>query len=483
LPAIVFGDGARVRLVKGHAPSEPGSFVVMVPITEGDQVAGYVRMAMRSQRIEELYRRGSRNLLLVAIAGLIAVAAGGIFLHMELSRRTARLTRALEDALRDEPPSPGGEGDEFSAALGVARQLGRDLRSERGGRLQALQRMDALLKAVDVGVLIVEADGSLGFASTRAAELLGYSAPCELANAWTERWRDVVMRAASTPAAANGSNGAEHELPPTDGAGGLRLETYALGENGREGHLVVVRSIASLDALQRELGLAIQMRGLMRFYAAFAHDLKAPLNAMVMTLELLKMSVEDDPDIAAAARQKQLGYVRTLNHELLRLDRQLLTLLSHTAPPSEKRNDIDLCALLQELESLLGPQARRQRVALTLEVPDQTLAVVGWGDRLKQAMLNILINALEAMPEGGELRISLARQDEGACITVRDSGPGIPPELLGSIYQMHVSTKSGGTGVGLYVARSVVRAHGGQIDVRSAPGEGTSFILTLPLAA
>ena len=115
-----------------------------------------------------------------------------------------------------------------------------------------------------------------------------------------------------------------------------------------------------------------------------------------------------------------------------------------------------------------------------MQLPDEPVTMVGWADRLKQAMLNILINALEAMPDGGELTMSLERQNGDARITVRDTGPGIPPELLDTIYQMHFTTKNGGTGVGLYVARSVVQAHGGQIEVRSAAGDGTSFILILP---
>jgi signal transduction histidine kinase len=241
-----------------------------------------------------------------------------------------------------------------------------------------------------------------------------------------------------------------------------------------------VKSAESLEALQHELGLAIQMRGLTRFYAAFVHDLKAPLNAMVLTLELLKLNVQEAGD-GSGTQDKQLRYVGVLNEEIRRLDRQLRNLLSHTATSGQQRQEVDLRVLLHELEALLAPQAKHQRVTLTARVPDEAVTLVANADRLKQAMLNVLINALEAMPSGGTLDIELERRNGSACVVVRDDGPGIQPELLASIYDMHFTTKSGGTGVGLYVARSVVQAHGGTIEVHSAPGQGTTFMVSLPL--
>jgi signal transduction histidine kinase len=201
---------------------------------------------------------------------------------------------------------------------------------------------------------------------------------------------------------------------------------------------------------------------------------------MVMTLELLKLTVQDSSG-DGSAHEKQLKYVGVLNEEIRRLDRQLRSLLSHTAPPSQQRQELDLRTLLRDLEALLAPQARHQRVTLTTSAPEDPVTLIGHADRLKQAMLNILINALEAMPSGGTLGIELERHNGTAQLTVRDSGPGIPPELLAAIYDMHFTTKSGGTGVGLYVARSVVQSHGGAIAVQSAPGQGTTFTVELPL--
>ncbi len=473
IPEVIFGHD--YTSVSG--PLGSGSFYMMVPLKAGKDIAGYVRLEMRSERIAHLYSRAARNLLLVALAGLLAVGVAGVLLHVQLSRRSAALAQALEGAVRGDATAPRDTRDEFARPLAVARQVGRELSEARGERLEVEQRMAALIKALDIGVLILEPDLRLGFANGRAAELIGYQ-PAELARRWDDDFRPRLVEISRQRPAAG--RHVEMELPPHGAGPRLTLEFYELGEGSCDGYIALMRSAESLEALQTELGLAIQMRGLTQFYAAFAHDLKAPLNAMVMTLELLKLSVQrgaaDD-----GAREKQLKYFDVLNQEIRRLDRQLRTLLSHTAPPREGRHQLDLCEVLHDLDALLAPQAARQRVALTTRLPDEPITLVGNADRLKQAILNILINALEAMPGGGELTIVLAPRNGAAHLTVQDNGPGMAPELLSAIYEMHFTTKSGGTGVGLYVARSVVLSHGGTIEVHSAPGQGTAFTLTLPL--
>ena len=480
-PDVIFGSARGARLVSVNGPFSGGSFYMLVPLKGGGtDLAGYLRLEMQSARIAYLYADARRNLLLIALIGLVAVGGAGVVLHVEISRRSEALASELEGAVRGDPVAAAGH-DEFSRALEVARQVGRELTEARGERQQLEQRMGALVKALDVGLIVLEPNLELGFANGRAAELLGCSDSGELARRWDH---DVRPRLADIPRQLAGAadRRADMELAQGAGAARLTLEFYELGDAHREGFLVLVKSAEPLEALQSELGLAIQMRGLTRFYAAFVHDLKAPLNAMVMTLELLRLGMQGGK-ADEAARAKQLKYVGVLNEEIRRLDRQLRTLLSHTAPSSDGPQALDLRTVVEDLDALIAPQAKRQRVTLTVRLPDQPITLVGHADRLKQAMLNIIINALEAMPDGGELAITLEAHDEVAALTLRDTGPGIPPAVLGEIYAMHFTTKSGGTGVGLYVARSVMQAHGGSIEVHSAPGDGTTFILTLPLQA
>ncbi|MGH7788611.1 MAG: sensor histidine kinase [Candidatus Binatia bacterium] len=425
----------------------------------------------------------SSGVVWLLLVGLLAVAVAWLLLTLRLSRRGAALADFLEAAARGEATAqPRARREPFSRALEIAQQMGQELNEARGERQHAELRMGALMKALDVGVVVLEPDFRLGFANRRALELLGCPSSDELAPVWDAEIKPMLATVLACVDGAGVGRRVEHELPARAGQPRLTLEFYELGEGSCEGYLGLAKNAESVEALEGELGLAMQMRGLTRFYAAFAHDLKAPLNAMVMNLELLKLSGQADTGMEEATRAKQAKYVGVLNEEIRRLDRQLRTLLSQTAPPSDERRRLDLRSVVEDLGALLGAQARRQRVALTTTLPEAAVTIVGISDRLKQALLNILINALEAMPEGGELAIALEARDTRARLTVHDSGPGIPPELLRSIYEMHFTTKSGGSGVGLYVARTVMRAHGGTIDVDTGPERGTTFAIEIPLA-
>jgi signal transduction histidine kinase len=221
------------------------------------------------------------------------------------------------------------------------------------------------------------------------------------------------------------------------------------------------------------------LRVLSQVYLAVAHDLKAPLNGMVLNLELLRESLADGAEIG---RDKQRRWVEVLERELVRLRRSLETLLAQTAPASDELERFDLRSTVEEIEDLLAPQARRQQVRLVTDLPAAPVTVEGHRDHLKQALLNVAINGLEVLGEGGTLELALRGDGEAAALAVRDTGPGISPELRQRIFDMHFTTKDNGTGIGLYVARSVVESEGGAIDVADTGPDGTTFMVRLPLA-
>jgi signal transduction histidine kinase len=315
-----------------------------------------------------------------------------------------------------------------------------------------------------------------------ACELLGCSAAGDLEERWTEL-KSALATALEHGRSAEPPPPVDVDLPADGHARHLRLEVHRAGDDAHEGYVVLVKDRDLLEAFETDLRLAIHMRGLARVYGALAHELKAPLAAMALNLELLNDALstddEDVPDIVERRRR----YAAVLREELARLNRSLIAVLNQTAPLNETRQRLDARELLRDLEALLSPQAAHQGVALTVELPDLPVTITGHRDRLKQALLNVVANALEAMPDGGQMRVSLATAADHAIIAVRDSGPGIPPEILSKIYSMHFTTKDGGTGIGLYVARSVVEAHGGEIDVDSDPSRGTCFQVRLPLSA
>ena len=183
----------------------------------------------------------------------------------------------------------------------------------------------------------------------------------------------------------------------------MHCRVYPLAEEEHQGFLYLLRERMALDALETDLLLASQLRALSRVYRAVTHDLKAPLNAMVLNLDRLQVALRKGEGVEEA--EKTQGYLDVLREELERLDRSLVALLAETTPAGSGREEFDVRATIQEIERLLLPQARLQHVALEAQLPGTAVRIAGQRDRLKQAILNVAINALEAMSDGGALEM------------------------------------------------------------------------------
>jgi signal transduction histidine kinase len=465
-----------------------GDYLLYVPILDRGELVGYMRLALVNDPLAEVYGQARRHFWAAFAIGLAVIGALGIALHGYLGHRGRALAVTLERAGRGEPVARQRDGDEFAHAFEVAGKLGRELSRTRERTTEVRRRFTALSQAVSAGVLLLGADRELDFINETGRRLLGWESDEEARRAWREvlrpRLEEDLQRAHDRrPRAVYADVDLEPggKTAPGEEARRLRFEICELSEEECEGHLILVHDHDLAEALETDLRLATQVRGLSRLYAAVAHDLKAPLNAMVLNLELLRESLKGVRR-GDASDEKRDRYFQVLGRELAQLNRSLEALLAYAVPHQEGgRKSFDARQLLLDLGQLLEPQARRQRVELAVEVPPLPLTVVGHRDRLRQALLNIALNGLEAMPGGGRLVLRMEADATAARIVVGDSGPGIPAEVADKIWQMHFTTKKTGTGVGLYVARSVIEAHGGRIAMESRPA-GTSFLVELPMA-
>ncbi len=480
LPPELLEGSRKVEFPVTHSASLLGAYQMFVPLVREGKTHGYLRLSLNSRSIARLHYRTRRQFLLAALLGVVGMGALGTLFHIQVTRRSEALAQALERALRGETQPPGPKKDVFAKAFAVARRVGEQLTQERERSSQAQMRLNVMMKAMDVGFLLLQTNRDLDFANAPARDLLGCSGPGELEAHWPElRQRFAVPERSESGEEAAGVT-IDVDLPREGGARRLRLEIYRIDEADYSGVLAVVKSREMMEALENELGLAIQMRGLVRFHMAFVHDLRAPLNAMAMNIELLRQTLRNGAPAAEPTHEKQMRYLGVLKDEISRVDRQLGTLLTHSAPAGDAWDEIEMNQSITELAALIGPMAHHQRVRLETRLPGGPILVHAQRDRLKQAMLNIAINALEAMPTGGSLSIEIEAGVDSVRIAFRDTGPGIPAEALGEIYNMHFTTKAGGTGIGLYVARAVAEAHGGEIRVEPASGGGTCLAIYLP---
>ena len=242
----------------------------------------------------------------------------------------------------------------------------------------------------------------------------------------------------------------------------------------RMGALVTLRDLESLERISRQLQVSERLAALGRVTAGVAHEVKNPLNSMRLWLENLK-------ECLPSAEEMPRQAVAVLDSEIDRLDSVVKRFLDFMRPPELRLEETRLDELLDEIAAIARPRSSRAGVQIEKHYAELPPVRV---DRplLKQAMLNLIFNAIEAMPAGGRLTFELERRGDLAEIRVIDTGRGIAPEHRARIFQLFFTTRPGGSGIGLASAYKAVQLHDGSIDFDSEVGRGTTFRIELPLA-
>jgi two-component system sensor histidine kinase HydH len=222
---------------------------------------------------------------------------------------------------------------------------------------------------------------------------------------------------------------------------------------------------------REEMARREQMAQLGELGAVLAHEIRNPLAGIKGYSQLLHEQVQGSA---------HAGFLEMIVTETLRLEELVNALMSYARQEQVPPEPLDLSALLEHSLTLIRPEADACRVALRPVIP-AGIGIVGSRNGLEQVMLNILKNALQAMPDGGDLRVVALRSPKVATVTVTDTGPGIPTEDRERIFKPFHTTKPRGTGLGLAVCRKIVEEHGGTITVGGEPGNGAVFTITLPL--
>jgi signal transduction histidine kinase len=242
------------------------------------------------------------------------------------------------------------------------------------------------------------------------------------------------------------------------------------------GLLVRLRDPEAQRKLGHELQTADRLAAISRVSGGVAHEVKNPLNAILLHVEVAKAKLaRGDTDV--------IPQMEIISSEILRLDRVVKTFLDFTRPVELKLETVPVRRLLDEVLELARPQAEAAKIRVIVGEEADGVSVRIDRDLLQQAMLNIVVNAMQAMPDGGELRFDSVADEEFAEIRISDTGAGIPPELREKIFRLYFTTKKEGSGIGLAMTFRIVQLHDGTIDFTSEPGKGTTFSIRLPIAS
>jgi signal transduction histidine kinase len=289
--------------------------------------------------------------------------------------------------------------------------------------------------------------------------------------------------------AARVPDGGSHRTPEPE----RMLMSHAIEDtNGRFlGAMLVARNLGYLTQVHSTLNYSRKLAALGRLMAGVAHEVKNPLNAMTIHLELLKQKLATVPEVvtvpagpANSSRGADLSkHVHIISSEIRRLDEVVNGFLKFARPDELKLQPVQLPALISDVVTTAMPEADARGVTIKSEYPSSLPEINADPGMLSQAVLNLAINACQAMPNGGTLRIACWPDDRRRVVLeVEDSGVGIPPEHLSRIFDLYFTTKKDGSGIGLSMVYRIVQLHDGEVEVQSTPGRGTRFRLMFPQA-
>jgi len=417
--------------------------------------------------------------IMFATSLLVAIVLAAILPNLVVAP-IQRVSESIDQIARGAGPAapkPPRETREFAAVQSKLNVLGQQFRGVQQDASQLRTNIEHLLQRLDEAVLLFDADGRLIAAGEQAERLLEKSRGQLLGKHTDEVFPLQSALGAHIFDAIHGGKRVSNQLIHVNRQDGgqirLLLSLESLTEANRKpiGTLVTLRDAETRKQLRSQLDISSRLAAISRLTSGVAHEIKNPLNAMALHLEVLRSRLDDSqPEIEVISR------------EIKRLDNVVKTFLSFNKPIELQTAPVDLSVIAREVEALVAPHAREGKVDVVADLHPDTW-VSGDFDLLKQALLNVVINGIEAMPGGGRLEIRTATDGQDREITVTDSGPGIGAEAQEKIFNLYFTTKEGGSGIGLAMTFRVVQLHGGTISFATEPGKGTTFRLQFPLLA
>jgi signal transduction histidine kinase len=374
----------------------------------------------------------------------------------------------------------------------VSAQLSAD-RSQMAGQVANLE---SAVQHLEDAVAIVSPDGHVLFANPAMRALLPGSAAGASLNDLVAADHPLRKQADQTLASRQ-SRGPVSVMFNAGGESGERLLlTHPVSDANGElvGIMLIVRNLEYLSQVQSTVRYSQKLAALGRLSAGVAHEVKNPLNSMMIHLELLRQKVlapQSAPVLATAAggvarlgevaeaAPDAMQHVDVIAREIRRLDEVVQGFLKFSRPEDLKLQPVVLSALFDEIAPIISPEAERNKVVVNVDC-DAALTVNGDPAVLRQAFLNLALNACQAMPEGGTLRLQCKAAGRRIQILVSDTGTGIKPEHLDKIFDLYFTTKPKGSGIGLSLVYRIVQMHDGEIEIESTPGKGTTFRILLP---
>ena len=471
--------------------AEPGHiehiYEVGYPFTLRGKPFGEVRVAVSTALLladikPRLERWGSIAVLALGLSTFLAALVSGIALApiRDIAAQLDRISAGEYDPAPTTAKDPTESMDELGQMRRKIKQVGQHLRGVHEIFSSLRENMNSVLAGLEDGLILFTRDARAVMVSPAAEKFLGAPASDFLGRRVTEIFPvgHPLFEALRLEGDELREMASETDLETQEGRKRVSVSVQEIqGAGERMGALLTLRDLDSLESINTQLQVSERLAAVGRITAGVAHEVKNPLNSMRLWLENLKESLPPDRDGATAQA------VNVLDAEIDRLDAVVKRFLDFARPMDVRLEPTQLAELLREVLEVAQPQLQRAKVEVAQLLPIGIPEVFVDRDLLKQAVLNLVLNAVDAMPGGGQLQLTLSRRGEVAEITVGDTGKGIPPELRQKVFQLFFTTRPGGSGIGLASTFRIVQLHNGSINFTSEVGRGTTFRIELPLAA
>ena len=418
------------------------------------------------------------GLLAIIGAAIVAISSANLLLRPLEAISTSIDRIGLADDSVDDYHLPRDQM--VTGVTARLRQLGERLAGERSELEIMRGRLRQVVSHLEERLLLINREGRVILASPDAEEILGVK-DVELTGLPIDetlgRDHPLVVTVERAFSERRSIARATLRVPGTPKPRQLLASVQYIEDAGEPvGALVSMRDYESFQKFESQWDLSKKLADLGRITSGIAHEVKNPLNAMVIHLEILRSKLE-------SGNADPTPQLEILDSEIKRLDRVVQTFLNFTWPVEVHLQPIDVNTIVNQVIALASTEAQERGVSINKQIEPGQLTIKGDADLLKQTLLNIIINGCQAMSEGGPLKVTTSRgSDDSVRIMIVDRGIGIAREDQERIFNLYYTTKKGGTGIGLAQAFRAVQLHGGEIRFDSQVGVGTAFEIILPAA-
>ncbi len=480
IDAILSADPFRMVIA---LLGEPQIYEAQLPIRLGDRPFATVRVGLSTSLVRQELRDALVRSVALGVGAFVVAVAVGLGAGRLLLESVRRIARRVERLARGEL-GPGVEltrGEDMGELAERVNRLGeriQDVAADASGRGVG---SGGALNPLEDAVLFLNSQREIVFCNQATERFLGRTLD-ELTGQPLAALLPAGHPLLDLEARLFATGQPERNRPVALAAPGeeprdLAVSAYRIQDGERAGGAVLVlRDLEPVRAVESIVTYSQKLAALGRITSGVAHEVKNPLNAMRIHLELLKTRLGGErPEVAEN--------LDVIAQELQRLDRVVQGFLRFMRPQDLRLCPVDANALFTDVARLTGPEAQASGVEVVCDLAPDLPAVMADTELIQQAFTNLVANAVQAMPTGGTLILATRPTPEGAIeMRVIDQGVGIAPEDLDRIFRLYYTTKPNGSGIGLSLVYRIVQLHEGRIDVESVVGKGTTMSVVLPPA-